>query len=105
MGRSYKDHTVRVWNLSTGRLEHTLVGHTEAVASVLVSPDGTRIVSCDMGHTVCIWNLASGRLERTITDPTGDINAIAITSDGRRIFLGGQNVSNRDYTLVWDTLP
>jgi len=39
------DRTVRVWDLRTGKLRQTLRGHTAAVISLAISPDGRRAVS------------------------------------------------------------
>jgi len=36
---------VRVWDLRTGKLRQTLRGHTAAVISLAISPDGRRAVS------------------------------------------------------------
>ena len=37
--------TVRVWSLEDGTLVHALEGHTRAVKSVCVTPDGKRVVT------------------------------------------------------------
>ncbi len=39
------DTTVRVWDLKSGRLLHTLEGHKKAVRAVVVTPDGRWAVS------------------------------------------------------------
>ena len=39
------DGTVRVWEAASGRLLHTLTGHTGWVRAVGWSPDGARLVS------------------------------------------------------------
>ncbi|KAE9385334.1 hypothetical protein BT96DRAFT_596845 [Gymnopus androsaceus JB14] len=39
------DKTIRIWNTSTGKIEHMLVGHTSYINAVSVSPDNSRVVS------------------------------------------------------------
>jgi WD40 repeat protein len=40
---SGSDHrTVRVWNVATGQAEQTLEGHSDSVASMVFSPDGSK---------------------------------------------------------------
>ena len=41
-----------VWDLASGEVKTTLEGHTSAVYSVAISPDGTTIVSGSADNTV-----------------------------------------------------
>ena len=45
---------MRVWDLDTGALEHTLAGHDGMVQAVAVSADGRRAVSGGDGGTVLV---------------------------------------------------
>jgi WD40 repeat protein len=38
--------TIKVWNLHTGELRHTLSGHSSWVECVAISADGKTLVSC-----------------------------------------------------------
>lgn len=49
------DHTVRVWDIETGRTLHTFKGHTGGVTSVTYFPDGKRIASASADGTARIW--------------------------------------------------
>jgi WD40 repeat protein len=53
------DRSVRVWELASGRLIHTLEGRTGLVKAVAVSPDG-RLVIAGNDNTVRVWVLSSG---------------------------------------------
>jgi hypothetical protein len=55
------DHTVRVWDLASGRCTAVLQGHTGGVSGVALSLDGRVAVSGSGDRTVRVWDLASGR--------------------------------------------
>ena len=51
------DHTIRVWNVTTGTMEGVpLTGHTDWVNSVAFSQDGQQIISGSCDGTICLWN-------------------------------------------------
>ena len=54
------DHTLKVWDATTGREIRTLKGHTKMVNSVAFSPDGKRIVSGSDDETLKVWDATSG---------------------------------------------
>ena len=49
------DKTIKVWELATGQIVHTLIGHTGPVSSVVISPDGQTFVSGSKDYTIKIW--------------------------------------------------
>ncbi len=49
------DQTIKVWNLSTGKLMRTLTGHEDSVDSVAISPDGQTLVSGSRDGTIKVW--------------------------------------------------
>ena len=60
------DHTIRIWNTTTGETIRTLVGHTNNVRVLaVVSDDLLRSGSDD--QTVCIWNVKSGLKIKSLT--------------------------------------
>lgn len=94
------DHTVRVWDLASGRLERTLEGHTDSVRAVALTPDGRRIVSGGTFDAVRVWDLASGKFVHTIVGQSGyrAVYAVAVSPDGGRVVWGGAGAA----VQVWD---
>ena len=45
------DHSIKLWDSRDGQLQSTLMGHTELVASVAVSRDGTRLACASFDKT------------------------------------------------------
>jgi guanine nucleotide-binding protein subunit beta-2-like 1 protein len=50
------DHTLRLWDLSTGETTRRFVGHTKDVMSVAFSADNRQIVSGSRDKTIKLWN-------------------------------------------------
>ena len=88
-----------MWNLASGRCEHTLKGHKYQVEAVAVTPDGSHAVSASDDRTLRVWNLASGRCEHTLKGHKHRVTAVAVTPDGSRAVSAASN----DGTLrVWN---
>src|SRR5579871_6518611 len=56
-----RNHTIKVWDVSTGRERHTLKGHTNQVLRLAFSPDGRRLISGAADNTAKVWDVAGGK--------------------------------------------
>ena len=92
-----------------GQLVRTLKGHTNAVLSVAVSPNGKYIVSGSADWSVILWEAESGRrihdyighgqgLINFLTSRVGGVNSVAFSPDGKYIVSGSDDLTLK----VWD---
>jgi|GEM_PF-1300385 len=93
---SPNDNAVYVWDAETGTLVHRLVGHTNAVMTVSVSPDGSRVLSAALDNSVREWDLKTGQeLHRLAAI---DASSAAVSPDGHQALVG----SHRGKLALWD---
>lgn len=76
----------------------TLKGHTGAVTSVAVSPDGTRIVSGSFDKTLRIWSANAGDIIAILEGHTDLVKSVAFSPDGGRIV----SCSEDETIRLWD---
>jgi WD40 repeat protein len=92
------DNTVKMWDLQEKRLYRTLVGHTDRVMGVSISPDGKTIASASFDRTIKLWDAASGIELRTLKGHTNAVLAVRFSPDGRSIASGGLDRK----AIIWD---
>ena len=82
---------IELWEVSTGRLLRTLLGHTGIVTSMAFSPDGTRLASgSGVDELVTrIWSVADGSMLQTL--PGSSAVNLLFTPDGQYLILEGDN--------------
>ena len=61
------ESTVRVWDARTGKRITKLVGHTDNIRDILISEDGSTIMTASSDRTVKVWSTVAGRCMYTLT--------------------------------------
>ncbi len=82
------DKTVKIWDVSSGKLFRNLEGHTAPVTFCIFSPDNKLIVSTSYDRTIKIWEVSSGILLKNITEIDNNISSLIYSSDGKYIIIG-----------------
>ena len=92
------DSNIRLWNIESGELVRTLVGHQGPVRSVAWSGDGQWLASGADDRTVRVWEVTSGRLVHTLEGHRSLVRSVAWSRDGRWLASGANDRTVR----VWD---
>jgi WD40 repeat protein/DNA-binding SARP family transcriptional activator len=93
-----EDHTIRLWNLSTGQCLHTLQGHQNGVLRLVWSPDGRTLASSSDDATIRLWDSQTGQCQRILQGHQNSVWAID-WSQTQPILASG----SLDHTLrLWD---
>ena len=78
----------RVWEVSTGKQIAALSGHSKAIASVAISPDGTRLATGSFDNTAKLWEISTGRLLWTVEslDRAIALGRLIFSPDGNTLY-------------------
>ncbi|KAJ7077600.1 WD40-repeat-containing domain protein [Mycena epipterygia] len=91
------DHTVRIWEVSTGQQLHLLVGHTDTVLSVGFSRNGLRAISGSSDQTVRIWDVETGQQLHQLVGHDSSVRSVGLSRDGLHV------ISSSDKTVrIWE---
>jgi WD40 repeat protein/uncharacterized caspase-like protein len=90
--------TARIFETTTGRLLHTLIGHTGGIRAVAFSHDGAKLVTAGDDATARIWDPHSGKLLRTLQGHSGQISFVTFSRDGARILTASVDTTIK----LWD---
>ena len=89
-----------IWELATGQVLHTILGHNGAIVDVIYSPDGRFIASVGSDKTVKIVNAAAGELVQhfELASSSSDIE-LAFSPDGQFLLIG---MRSQQSLQLWD---
>ena len=96
------DHTIKIWNLQTGKLLTTANRSTD-IYSISFSPSGKTLVSGSWGHKgqtkIHLWELSTMEVLQTFRGHSGWVNSTAFSPDGQILASGGQNQTIKLWNL------
>ena len=68
------DHTIRIWDIMTGKTEMVFEGHTARVNSVAFSEDSKQLLTSSDDKTVKIWDVVSGKPVKSFDKHSSSVN-------------------------------
>ena len=95
------DKTIKLWDVRTGKVRHTLTGNSGwlfGVNSVGFSPDGQTLASGSGDNTIKLWDVRTGKVRHTLTGHSKSVNSVGFSPDGQTLASG-----SHDKTIkLWD---
>ena len=78
------DHTIRFWDVPSGKHKATWFGHQGVINYLAFSPDGRTLVSCGSEEKAIFWDVATGNPLWTFIGNEDGVGTIRFSSDGHR---------------------
>lgn len=92
------DNAIRIWDIATGKLTRTLLGHISPVKCLAISPDGRTLVSVGADGGGRFWSLSTGRELMSFTRGQA-YSQLAFTPQGDRLV----GLTHAGQLRVWDS--
>lgn len=94
------DRIVRVWDLPTGKLEHSIENHADWVLGLAFSADGKNLATASRDKTAKIWDLAAKESLVTFPDHQNPVYGVAMMPDGKIGISVGEDNGVRTWNVV-----
>ena len=77
-----EDHTIRLWDPTTGKLLRLLQGHRDQISGLVFLPGGKTLVSSSWDRTIRLWDVESGKEKQCL-------KGHRTSSDFAGVYIGG----------------
>jgi len=95
-GGGFEAGWLYTWEAKSGILVHAAAGHTDAIACIAISPNGTLLASAGYDRQVCVWGMPSHARLHALRGHTSRVRAVTFSPDGATLASGG------DAWMIWD---
>jgi WD40 repeat protein len=85
------DRLIRLWDIKTGKIVHTLAGHSDRLSSLTFSLNGKTLFSGSWDQTIKAWQLETGEEISSIKVQSGKIQTMAISSNHQTLVSGSDD--------------
>ncbi len=82
------DKTIKVWQLDTGEVIHTLTERVKGVFALAVSPNGKLLASGSWDELIELWDLETGTLLKHLHQHQASVRSLAISPDSQTLISG-----------------
>jgi WD40 repeat protein len=89
---------VKLWDLATRRVLHSLKAHAATVCGLTFSPDGRHLASGSRDGMIVLWDVAAGTEVRVLRGDAESFSRIQLSPDGRLLAAGGHS----GLVKLWD---
>ncbi|RFU75886.1 wd repeat-containing [Trichoderma arundinaceum] len=100
------DRNIDIWNVRTGNLQQTLVGHGDVVSATF-SPNGQILASIDEDGIIILWDTTTGVQQQRIMRSFGQAGNITFSPNGQLLASSHGNPGRRERDMdgtigLWD---
>lgn len=90
---------IRIWDLTSSKLQQTIAAHQAAATGLAFSADGAVLYSGSLDKTLCTWNVADGTpAGKAVTTPS-PLHGLAVFNRGASLVTGDADGA----VHIWDT--
>jgi WD40 repeat protein/serine/threonine protein kinase len=89
---------IKIWDLTTGELHATLLGHRTYITALVFFPDGRTLASASTDQTLRLWDLERKVVRRVLRGHELEVRTLALLAD-QTLVSGAKDGA----VLLWDT--
>ncbi|KAF4876807.1 Vegetative incompatibility protein HET-E-1 [Colletotrichum siamense] len=92
------DETIRLWDTTSGSIQHELKGRSPRIRAISFAPDGSLLATASSDTMVRIWNVTQGTCCYTLEGHSAIVDTVTFSPNGLVIASGSFDGTTR----IWD---
>jgi WD40 repeat protein len=85
-----RDHTLKLWEVSTGQCLRIIKGHSKSFTSASLSADGKYAISGAYDGALKLWEVSTGQCLRTFEGHSDNVYSVSLSADGNFAISGSE---------------